>query len=67
MAGEKNNKGHTTRQELEFIAGIKSLDTLRGYLAAAQRRSDWSGMDSIVVLAAARERLRSIEKRMRAR
>lgn len=68
---EKEELGHTTKSELEFIAGIgcysQSLKTepelLKGYLISCEKRTDWAGMDKFSVIDAAKKRLEFLEKR----
>lgn len=53
---------YSTASEFHFLNGL-SLQSLKNYLAAAVKRTDWSGMNADDVLVFCRKRIESIEKR----
>ena len=53
---------YTTAQEIAFLNGL-SLPTLKSYLVAADRRTDWESIDAEEVLTHCRKRIASIEER----
>lgn len=65
MMGVKKDLAHTTDDELRFIdeIGVSSRcdfsiqQLLRGYIAAAKRRTDWGGVSPGAVIAHAERRL----------
>lgn len=58
---------HNTAHEIKFVREIANPATLRRYIDAATRRTDWDGMDAGAILMAAQKRLDEIEKKRKAR
>ena len=62
---------HTTEHEIEFLNGIVSnkntiknprsveakINALKGYISAAENRTDWIGMDKVAILEHAKKLL----------
>lgn len=58
-AASQQGKPWTTRNEMDFIVGLDA-EALRGYLAAAEKRSDWGGLDAAAVKSLAETRLSAL-------
>ncbi len=56
---------NTTAHEVKFVREISNPITLRLYIEAAQKRTDWDGMQPDIILTAAVKRLADLDKRRR--
>lgn len=54
---------HTTRDEVKFLRELSNINALRGYIAAAAKRTDWGALQPDIVLTAATRRLAELIKR----
>lgn len=59
--------GHTTAHEVKFVRELCNPTALRGYIAAAARRTSWDGLDKDIILTAATRRLADLLARRSAR
>ncbi len=55
---------HTTAHEVKFLREMSSIPALRGYIKAANLRTNWTGLDQDIILTAAEQRLAELIKRM---
>lgn len=57
--------GYTTAHEVKFVREISNPATLRLYIQAAQKRTDWDGMQPDIILTAAHKRLADLAAKRR--